>query len=175
MKVFLLFVAFMMAMPLDVISYSTGAPRCLFKPAGHLNANGKLPDFTKADQNAFTFEVEDMVASHNMVAVSVTAKQKYRGLLITTDFTTDSTTTSDNADLSDGAWMLSMKNIGLFRVANNDGADAGCGITHNNNQQKSGTHTFLFKPSNDNWRSKGFRVLIVSEPKEIFHQFHVNV
>ena len=35
----------MMAMPLAVVSFSTGAPRCLFVPAGH-TVDGKIPDFT---------------------------------------------------------------------------------------------------------------------------------
>ena len=36
------------ALPLAVLSWPGGAPRCLFVPAGHVNpATGQIPDFTE--------------------------------------------------------------------------------------------------------------------------------
>ena len=110
-----------------------------------------------------------------MVTVTVNARETFKGILVTTDFTTATTTAKDNADFSDGTWILNNSNANMFRLAVDKESDSpGCGITHANNQLKTGSHTFLFQPNNDAWRSKGFRVLIVKDPKEIFHQFHVD-
>ena len=35
------------ALPLAVLSWPGGAPRCLYVPAGHKNAAGQIPDFTQ--------------------------------------------------------------------------------------------------------------------------------
>ena len=46
MKAFVVAIA-LVAMPLAVFSWPGGAPRCLFVPAGHVNGNGQVPDFTE--------------------------------------------------------------------------------------------------------------------------------
>ena len=99
--------------------------------------------------------------------------QKYKGLLITTDFVTATTKASDNADLSDGVWVDPSNGFKL--VKDQDTGTPGCGVTHDSSQQKDGAHSFFFKPSNNAWKDKGFRVLIVGlGPKEVFHQFHID-
>ena len=39
-----------------------------------------------------------------LVEVTVMTAQRFKGILVTTDFVTASTTKADNADLSDGVW-----------------------------------------------------------------------
>ena len=127
----------------------------------------------RANPNDFDFEVQEL-KKMGMVKVTVEAKRKYKGLLITTNFVTESTTKADNADLSDGVWMGSGSK-GFKLVNDKKTGTPGCGVTHDSNQEKEGRHSFFFKPSNNAWKDKGFRVLIVSEPKEIFHHFHIGV
>ena len=130
--------------------------------------------FSRANPSDFVFAVKQ----HNrgtlkgLVEVMVMTGKKYRGLLITTDFVTPSTTKADNADITDGVWVDPSNG---FRLVNDQvTGEAGCGVTHADNNQKSGAKSFFFKPSNNAWKTKGFRVLIVNEPKENFHQFHID-
>ena len=97
-----------------------------------------------------------------LVEVMVMTDRKYQGLLITTDFKEAAGT----ADISDGEWVDPSNG---FRLV-----DGGCGVTHASKEAKTGAHSFFFKPSNGAWKTKGFRVLIVNQPKENFHQFHID-
>merc|ERR1712110_944095 len=84
------------ALPLAVLSWPGGAPRCLYVPAGH-KTNDQIPDFTRltrADQSHYVFGVKEHKDGElkGMVEVMVATDRKYKGLLITTDFVTESTT-----------------------------------------------------------------------------------
>ena len=47
MKAIIVFAFSVAVLPLAVFSWPNGAPRCLYVPAGHVNANGQVPDFTE--------------------------------------------------------------------------------------------------------------------------------
>ena len=47
-----------------------------------------------------------------------------------------------------------------------------CGITHTNNNAKTGRHKFYFNPKGDGWKQNGFRAIIVVDTRTV-HEFDI--
>ena len=89
---------------------------------------------------------------------------RFKGILITSNFDRS----SKRPDLSFGEWIGSDSDT-QFKVLRRGG---NCGITHRNNNAKTGSYTFYFNPDGDSWKENGFRAVVVVSTKTV-HDFEI--
>ena len=87
---------------------------------------------------------------------------RFKGILITSNFDRS----SNSPDLSFGKWIGSNSDT-QFKILRGK-----CGITHKNNNAKTGSYTFYFNPESDSWKENGFRAVVVVSTRTV-HDFEI--
>ncbi len=91
------------------------------------------------------------------------SREAFKGILVTTNFAD-----GGEPDTSLGEWdVVGQK----FKPV--EGSRGICGVTHADPSKKKAAK-FRFRKNGDAYKRVGFRVLIVTGPREVFHQFVVN-
>merc|ERR1711992_492561 len=138
-------------MALSVSAYPDGAPHCMYNPRG--------PHSSPTKSDSFTFSVSEV---NNTVEVKLSTNESFKGILIMSNF--DSS--SNSPDLVFGEWSGSSSNTEFKALSDK------CGMTHTNNNDKTGSYTFYFNPKGEGWKLNGFRALIVVSTKDV-HAFEI--